>query len=206
MKIRDFADLLSIDTPAPGGGSVSALAGALAAGLASMVAHLTAGKKGYENVRERMLVLPTEAQELKDKLLLAIDEDTQAFNAVMEAYRLPKKSDEQKKAREKAVEKAVKHACRIPLKVMELSYQALCLCREVEEKGNVNSQSDAAVGVLMAQTAMKGAALNVRINLKDLKDADFQEKMNRTMKSLLEKMEEESGTNSQGTGFQGCDP
>jgi glutamate formiminotransferase/formiminotetrahydrofolate cyclodeaminase len=195
MRICDFADLLSIDTPAPGGGSVSALAGALAAGLASMVAHLTAGKKSYEDVRERMLVLPEEAQKLKDKLLLAIDEDTRAFNAVMDAYRLPKKSEDQQKVRKKAIEEAMKHACRIPLNVMELSYQALRLCRETEEKGNKNSQSDAAVGVLMAQAAMQGAALNVRINLKDLEDQTFQDEMNKAVNILLKKMEEQSGTN-----------
>lgn len=195
MKIRDFADLLSIDTPAPGGGSVSALAGALAAGLASMVAHLTVGKKGYEDVRERMLVLPAEAQKLKDKLLSAIDEDTRAFNAVMDAYRLPKKSEEQQKIRKKAIEEMMKQACRIPLNVMELSYQALRLCRETEKKGNKNSQSDAEVGVLMAQAAMQGAALNVRINLKGLEDQSFQDEMNTAVSILLKKMEKESGTN-----------
>lgn len=190
MTITDFTDLLSVDTPAPGGGSVSALAGALAAGLASMVAHLTVGRKGYDVIQERVLSLPAEAQALKDKLLLAIDEDTNAFNAVMDAYRLPKKSDEQKKIREDAIENAMKNACHVPLRVMELSFQALKLCREMEEKGNKNSQSDAAVGVLMAQAAMKGAALNVRINLKDVQDRAFLKDMNQSVESLLQKMGE----------------
>ncbi len=187
MPVRDFADLLSTDTPTPGGGSVSALAGALAAGLASMIAHLTAGKKGYEEVRERALTLTEEAQKLKDDLLLAVDEDTRAFNAVMDAYRMPKKSDEQKEVRNDAVGKAMKNACRVPLKVMELAFQSLLLCREMVEKGNRNSRSDAVVGTLMARAAMEGAAENVRINLEDVKDPDFRKTMETAVHDLLQK-------------------
>lgn len=190
MTIRNFADILSIDTPAPGGGSVSALAGALAAGLASMVAHLTVGKKGYESVQDRCMSLPAEAQSLKDGLLKAIDEDTNAFNAVLDAMRLPKKTEDQILIRDKEVESATQKACLIPLKVMNLSANAFMLCKEMGEKGNKNSRSDAEVGALMAKAAVQGAGKNVMINLEGIKDESFRYKMESDVEHWLKTVDE----------------
>ncbi len=189
MSLNDFADLLSIDTPAPGGGSVSALAGAMAAGLASMVAHLTVGKKGYESVQDRALSLPAEAQSLKEDLLKAIDEDTNAFNAVMDAMRLPKKTEEELLIRDRQIETATQNACLVPLKVMKLSASAFSLCKEIGEIGNKNSQSDAEVGTLMAKAAVHGAGRNVLINLEGIKDDSFRHKMKSEVDYWLEKVD-----------------
>jgi len=189
MSLHDFADLLSIDTPAPGGGSVSALAGALAAGLASMVAHLTVDKKGYESFRERVLSLPTEAQSLKEELLKAIDEDTDAFNAVLEAMRLPGKTEDQQFIRNEAIQSATQEACLIPLKVMKLSAQAYILCKEMGETGNINSRSDAEVGALMATAAVQGAGRNVLINLEGISDTNFCERMKSQVDQYLKMIE-----------------
>ncbi|HDT12095.1 MAG TPA: glutamate formimidoyltransferase, partial [Candidatus Marinimicrobia bacterium] len=164
---------------------VSALAGALAAGLASMTAHLTVGKKGYDSVQDRVLSLPAEAQSLKDDLLKAIDEDTNAFNAVLDAMRLPKKTEEQILIRDKEIESATQKACLIPLNVMKLSAKAYNLCKEMGEKGNENSRSDAEVGALMAKAAVHGAGKNVLINLEGIKDESFRLKMESDVSSWL---------------------
>ncbi len=185
MSLSDFADELSMDSPAPGGGSVSALAGSLAASLASMVAQLSIGKKGYEAVRDEMLTLPVRAQSLKDALLKSIDEDTEAFRGIMAAMRLPKKSDEETKRRAGELEKAVKTAAAVPLTVMKLSRQAMELCAETAEKGNRNSLSDSGVGLLQALAAMEGAAMNVLINIKDLSDASTAAGFRKDLQDLL---------------------
>lgn len=170
MNMRDFVDELSTDSPAPGGGSVAALCGALAAALTAMVANLTHGKKGYERYYQRMDGIASDAQNLKDQLLRAIDRDTAAFNAVMACYRLPKKTPEELARREEALQKATYQATIVPLEVMRLVYQILDLTEAVAKYGNVNSISDAGVAALTAEAAMKGAYLNVMINLRSLKD------------------------------------
>ncbi|MDZ7384595.1 MAG: glutamate formimidoyltransferase [candidate division KSB1 bacterium] len=173
MDVGDFVDELSTDSPAPGGGSVAALAGALAAGLAAMVANLTVGKKGYEGVASQLKDVAIKAQELKDALLLAVDEDTRAFNRVMDAFALPKKSEEQKQARHVAIQEATRRATEVPAKVMELALQVLELAMVVAEHGLTNAASDAGVAAAMARAAAEGAALNVRINLGSLEDEEF---------------------------------
>ena len=184
MDLRDFANELSIDSPAPGGGSVSALAGALASGLASMVANLTIGKKEFNQVWEEMKETAVKAQALKDELLLAVDRDTEVFNTIMAAFSMRKKTDDQKAERNHAIQEATKSACLVPLDVMKKSIEVLKLSHIVAEKGNENAISDAGVSALLALSAVEGAGLNVRINLRSLEDEAFVSKMKLEVNSL----------------------
>ena len=176
MKIDEFTDLLSTDAPAPGGGSVAALCGALSGALSSMVGALTHGKKGYEDAFDEMEEAGIEGQRLKDRFIADVDRDTEAFNRVMDAMRLPKKTDEDKAARLAAIEKATKEATLVPLEVLRRTLEAAKLARVVVEKGNENSISDAGVAALAARTAAEGAYLNVRINLPGIEDESFKKK------------------------------
>jgi glutamate formiminotransferase/formiminotetrahydrofolate cyclodeaminase len=176
MKIEQFTDLLSTDAPAPGGGSVAALCGALSGALSSMVSALTHGKKGYEEAYAEMEEIGIHGQELKAAFLADVDRDTEAFNKVMEAMRLPKKTDEDKAKRTDAIEEATKQATLVPLGVLERALEAAKLARVVVEKGNVNSISDAGVAALTSRTAAEGAYLNVRINLPGIEDESFKKK------------------------------
>ncbi|HDK36517.1 MAG TPA: glutamate formimidoyltransferase, partial [Bacteroidetes bacterium] len=173
MRLWEFSNELSMDSPTPGGGSAAALSGALAAALVSMVANLTYGNKKYEQHWDAVKPLAVKAQELKDRLLKAVDRDTAAFDAVMDAYRRPKKTEEDQKARENAIQQATKGATGVPLEVMELAFETLQLAKTAAEKGNVNSISDAGVAALMALSAVEGAYLNVKINLGAIEDNSF---------------------------------
>lgn len=173
MKVNAFADLLSTDAPAPGGGSVAALCGALSGALSSMVASLTHGKNGYEGTFDEMERVGVAGQRLKDEFLADVNRDTAAFNRVMDAMRLPKKSDEEKAARLAAIEEATKEATLIPLGVLRRSREAAELARVVAEIGNKNSVSDAGVAALNARAAAEGAFLNVKINLPGIEDKKF---------------------------------
>lgn len=166
--LREFVDLTSTDAPVPGGGSVAALCGALAAALAAMVANLTFGKKGYEGVSKEMSDLAAGAQELKAEFLRAVDDDARAFDAVMAANRLPKSTHDEQARREHALQAATKTAIDVPLRVMQLCEQAVPLVERVAETGNKNSISDAGVAALVLHSAVKGAWLNVLINLPGL--------------------------------------
>jgi glutamate formiminotransferase/formiminotetrahydrofolate cyclodeaminase len=172
MTGRGFADELSSDSPAPGGGSVAALSAAHAAALVAMVANLTVGKKKYEDAQERVKDIAEQAQELKDYFLHAIDADTDAFNAVMETFRLPKGTPEEAAAKEQATAAATREATRVPLGVLEHVPAVLELAAEVAEIGNVNSLSDAGVAVLTGLTGAEGAYYNVLINLDALRALD----------------------------------
>ena len=186
LTVRGFADELSMDSPAPGGGSTAALCGALSAALSSMVANLTVGKKGYEAVGEEMKALAAEAQGLKDFLLQAVDEDTLAFNKLMDAFRLSKKTEEQAREREAAVEEATQGATLVPLEVLRRSVACLKLAREAALKGNQNSLSDAGVAGLTGQACAEGAYFNVRINLPGIKDQTFKDRTLAQAQSLVE--------------------
>ncbi|HOX87680.1 MAG TPA: glutamate formimidoyltransferase [bacterium] len=170
MRVDAFVDLLSTASPAPGGGSVAALCGALGSALASMAVALTHGKKGYEAVTDQMLEIGEQAQLLKQAFLDDVDRDTEAFKQVMAAWRLPKKNDEQKAVRDQAIQTATRQATLVPLQVLQRCVQAAALARAAVEQGNVNSISDAGVGALSIRTAAKGAYFNVRINLSGLDD------------------------------------
>ena len=172
-----FVHEVSRDSPAPGGGSVAALAGALGAALASMVANLTVGKPGYESAFDDMAAAAEEAQAVKDRLLQAVDEDTRAFNAYMDALRLPKGTEAEKAARKAAMQAGLKQAVAVPLETARLGLRAMALARRAAESGIKNSVSDAGVGAQMAFACVGGACLNVRINLPGILDTAFVEEM-----------------------------
>ncbi|MBL8968569.1 MAG: glutamate formimidoyltransferase [Spirochaetaceae bacterium] len=173
MKVADFVDEVASESPAPGGGSVAALAGSLGAALAAMVANLTVGKKGYEAAFAEMSELAVKGQAVKAALVRAVDEDTAAFNDLMEAMKLPKASAEEKAARETAMQAGYKKAALVPLETARVCVEAIRLCELAAAKGNANSASDAGVGALMARAGAEGAALNVLINLGSITDAAF---------------------------------
>jgi glutamate formiminotransferase/formiminotetrahydrofolate cyclodeaminase len=173
MNLREFCNETLSDSPAPGGGSVAALMGALGASLAGMVANLSAGKRGWDDKLEYFSNWAVKAQQLKDELLSLVDEDTAAFNKVIEAFGLPKESAEEKAARGAAVENATKYAAEVPLKVMETAAKSYELLSEMANNGNPASLSDVGVGALATRACIDGAALNVRINLANLKDEKF---------------------------------
>lgn len=168
MRVGEFVELLASDAPAPGGGSVSALAGALAAGLAAMVPALTVGKKGYRKAREAMNATAAEAQALKDLYLRLVDDDTAAFNALMDAFKLPKGTAADSAAREAAIANATRGAIEVPLEALRHAPRVIELCRVCAESGNQNALSDALTGAAMAYACAQGAHANVLINLKGL--------------------------------------
>jgi len=171
--LTDFLDELASKSPAPGGGSVAALAGALGAALTTMVCNLTVGKKKYAGVEAEINTIIQRSEELRRQFTNLIDRDTDAFNKVMEAYGLPKESGDQQALRNAAIQEATKEAALVPLEVMKHTIDALALAKSVAEKGNANSISDAGVSALMLHAACQGAALNVQINLNSITDTDF---------------------------------
>jgi len=184
MNLREFCNETLSDSPAPGGGSVAALMGALGASLGGMVANLSAGKRGWDDKLEYFSDWAGKAQKLKDELLALVDEDTAAFNKVMEAFGLPKGSNDEKKARSAAIESATKYAAEVPLKVMETASKSYELLAEMAETGNPASVSDVGVGALGTRACIDGAALNVRINLGQLKDEKFKSDLQQKIQKL----------------------
>jgi len=173
MKITEFSDELASNSPAPGGGSVAALCGALSASLSCMVTNLTFYKKRYKKNKELMGKIGEDAQKLKRNLLFAIDEDTEAFNIMANARKLPKKTDEEIEIRKKSMEEANKYAMEVPFNTMKSSLEAMRLAKEVATKGNENTLSDAGVANLCAYTAIYGAWYNVKINAPSIDDKEF---------------------------------
>ena len=188
MDLRQFCNETLSDSPAPGGGSVAALMGALGVSLGGMVANLSAGKRGWEDKLSYFSEWAVKAQQLKDELLFLVDEDTAAFNKVMAAFGLPKDSAEEKAARSAAIQSANKYAAEIPLRVMETASRSYQLLAEMADKGNPASISDVGVGLLALRACIDGAALNVRINLAGLKD----EKLKSSLQEKLRKISAES--------------
>src|SRR4051794_38284502 len=173
LNVRDFCNETLSDSPAPGGGSVAALMGALGASLGGMVANLSAGKRGWDEKLEYFSGWAVKAQQLKDELLSLVDEDTNAFNTVMDAFALAKSSPEEKAMRTAAIEEATKRAAEVPLRVMETAAKSYELLSEMAYNGNPASVSDVGVGALATRACIEGAAMNVRINLGQLKDEKF---------------------------------
>jgi len=188
MTVTDFADELASDSPAPGGGSVAALAGSLGAALVNMVGVLTHDKKGYEAATIEVESLSLAARSLKENLLKLVDEDTESFNQVMSAMRLPKKTDEQKSVRDLAILQATKVSASVPLRVMEACLEVVKLSARMAIIGNQNSLSDAGVGILMARAGLEGAAMNVLINLQGLGDPSFVTDMQEKVAALRSEM------------------
>jgi glutamate formiminotransferase/formiminotetrahydrofolate cyclodeaminase len=173
MTVERFVDEVSSNSPAPGGGSVAALAGSLGAALAAMVANLTVGKAGYESAWAPLSSLAERAQALKAALLRAVDDDTKAFDDVLAAMRLPKATEEQKAARASAIAAAYEKATAVPLATARLCLQALELAEQAAASGSRNSASDAGVGALLAKAGLEAAIMNVRINLPSVREGAF---------------------------------
>lgn len=176
FTVKEFADETASESPAPGGGSVSATMGALGISLATMVANLSSHKAGWDERWEEFSNYAEKGQALKDELIKLIDEDTQSFNMIMEAFSLPKSTDEEKNNRKKAIQEATKCAIEVPFRIMKRSFDSYAIIKAMAEIGNPNSITDAAVGALATTAAVKGAFLNVKINAKDLEDKAFVEK------------------------------
>ena len=171
--LRSFADETASESPAPGGGSISAYVGALGVSLATMVANLSSHKRGWDDRWEEFSGVAEQGQRLKDALLRAVDEDTNAFNAIMAAFGLPNTSPEEKAARKAAVQAATRQAIEVPYRVMQWSLESFALIHQMAEQGNPNSVTDAGVGALCARAAVHGALLNVKINAAGLDDKEY---------------------------------
>jgi len=173
MNLVAFANETASESPAPGGGSISAYAGAMGISLATMVANLSSHKRGWDERWEEFSEWAEKGQKLKDELLFLVDEDTNAFNKIMDAFGLPKKSENDIAIRKQAIQDASKYAIEIPFKVMQKSFESMEIIKAMAEIGNPNSVSDAGVGALCARTAVMGAFLNVKINATDIEDKVF---------------------------------
>lgn len=190
MKLVDkpvshFLDELASNAPAPGGGSVAALSGALGAALVSMVCNLTLGKKGYEEVQDEIQDLLTQAEALRRELTDLLEADVAAYTAYSQAAKLPRETEEQKTARAEAMQTALKNATLVPLRIAEAAVKVMDLCMPVAEKGNKFAVSDAGVAVLMAEASLRSAVLNVLINLGTLKDEAFVAEKRQHLDALL---------------------
>ena len=186
LTITDFLKKLGSREPAPGGGSSAALAASLGANLLSMVCQLTAGKKGYEEHWDECKGVNAGIAETADRLRVLIDEDTEAFNALMASFRMPKESPEEKKARNIAVQKCTRRAIEVPLEVARLSRRLLTRAPRLALIGNQNAVSDIGVGALLLTAGINGVVLNVEINLAGIKDEGFVRETRDTIKNLLE--------------------
>lgn len=181
-----FLDEVASSSPAPGGGSVAALSGALGAALTSMVCNLTKAKQGYESVQDEIAEVLEKSEGLRKDLTDLIDKDTDAFNDVMKALKMPKETEDQKEERRNAMQTAFKQAAEVPLETARKCVQILDVAQIVAEKGNKNSISDAAVSALMAQTGVQAAMLNVRINLTSIKDTEYVQQVTTELHELLQ--------------------
>lgn len=190
--VAAFVDEVSRDTPAPGGGSIAALSGALAAGLAAMVANLSIGKGEFDSAYNDLNELAESAQDLKEQLLLAVDDDAQAFSGVLAAMRMPRDTSGQEAARQQAMQQGYKHATEVPLTTGRLCRRALDFCLRAARTGNKAAISDAGVGALMALAGVQGAVYNVRINLPHIKDKQFVEGIQAQLDALLSEAHEVS--------------
>ncbi len=177
MTVEDFANETASESPAPGGGSISAAMGALGISLATMVANLSSHKPGWDERWEEFSNWAEKGQALKDELLMLVDEDTRAFNLIMDAFGLPKATDDEKAARTAAIQQATRFAIEVPFRVMKRSFECMTIIKAMAETGNPNSVSDAGVGALAARSAVMGAFLNVKINASGLHDKAFVEEV-----------------------------
>ncbi|MEA1940469.1 MAG: cyclodeaminase/cyclohydrolase family protein [Candidatus Caldatribacteriota bacterium] len=186
-KVSNFVNELASSSPTPGGGSVAALAGALGAALLSMVGNLTLGKKKYQLVEKDFKSIVSTSEKLRYELSQLIDEDVKAFNNFMATYKMPKETEEEKEIRRDKIQESLIEAAEVPLKVAYKCLDILILSREVAEKGNINVISDAGVAVLMAEAALESAILNVKINLRMIKDEKVRTELSSSIKELLSK-------------------
>ena len=190
LTVKGFADETSRESPAPGGGTISAYMGALGAALGTMVANLSNHKAGWDARWEEFSNWADKGQKIQAELMTLVDEDTEAFNRIMEAFGLPKKTEEEKAARSAAIQAATLFATQVPLHTMQASFKVFELCKAMAEEGNPNSVSDAGVGVLAARAAVLGAGLNVKINASGLKDHETADKLVGEANELIKKANE----------------
>ena len=184
LTVAEFLEKTASGTPVPGGGSVAALGAALAASLTEMVANLTINKKGYEASETEMKRLAEEARHCRDRLVKDIDRDSDAYNEVMVAFKLPKNTADEKKKRQEAIQNALKTAASVPLRVAGNAFRILKRAGKAVEGGNKNAVTDALVGAMMAKTAALSALYNVKINLASIEDKDFVRKLSKEAKDL----------------------
>jgi len=190
MSVADFSDETATESPAPGGGSVSAYMGSLGAALGTMVANLSSHKRGWDDYWKEYSDWADKGIALQAELTRLVDEDTEAFNKIMEAFKLPKTDEEEKAKRKEAIEEATQNAIMVPFRIMEKAYQAFEVIEAMVERGNPNSVTDAGVGALAVRSAVKGAFLNVRINSADLGDQQFVDEILRRGKEIEKNAEE----------------
>ncbi len=194
MNLREFANETASESPAPGGGSISAYAGVLGVSLGAMVANLSSHKRGWDERWEEFSGWAEKGQAIKDELLFLVDEDTRAFNRIMDAFGLPKGTDEEKKKRTFAIQEASKYAMEIPFRVMKKSLESMEIMKAMALTGNPNSVSDAGVGALCARTAVRGAFMNVKINASGIDDKEFVKRLideGQAIEQMAEAMEKE---------------
>ena len=184
LTIEEFAKVTASDAPAPGGGSVAAAAGSLAAALAEMVANLTIGKEKYAEAENEMRELAEKGQAIHEKLIADIQRDSSSFNLYMAALRMPKDTEEEKAARREAMQRGLKEAAVVPLSVAETAAEIFPLAEAAVARGNANAVTDGLVSAMMARTAVLSALLNVKINLNSIKDEAFRADMEKQVKGL----------------------
>lgn len=189
LKLSEFLEELAKDSPSPGGGSASALAGALGAALAAMVANLTLGKEKYRNVEDELKEISGKAASLKDRMMALVDEDSQAFDALLAAFRLPKDSAEAKERRGVGIQRATRQATEAPLEVAKHAIDIIKLAEVVIQKGNINAVTDGGVAALMGEAAFRGAVYNVKINLPGIADEAYKKAVEQELGVLEEQMD-----------------
>lgn len=184
MSVAELSALTASNSPAPGGGAIAAMTGAYGAALAAMVASLTLGKKGYEGVQAEMKELLQAAQELRLQLLEAIQKDSASFDAFMAALALPKETEEEKTARSQAMQQAMKEATEVPYQTALTASRIMPLAEQAVSHGNANAVTDGLVAAMLARTAVRGALLNVKINLDSIKDESYTTQMREKCREL----------------------
>ena len=184
LTIEEFAKVTASDAPAPGGGSVAAAAGSLAAALAEMVANLTIGKEKYAEAENEMRELAEKGKAIRERLIADIQRDSSSFNLYMAALRMPKDTEEEKAARREAMQRGLKEAAVVPLSVAETAAEIFPLAEAAVARGNANAVTDGLVSAMMARTAVLSALLNVKINLNSIKDEAFRADMEKQVKGL----------------------
>ena len=184
LTIKEFLEKIASELPTPGGGSVAALSAALAASLTEMVANLTIGKQGYDDVEDEMKAVAQDALRLKSKFVSAIDRDSNAYNDVITAIKLSGNTEAEKRHREEMIQSGLKQATLVPMAVAEDAIRVMELAGKAVTKGNKNTITDGAVGVMMAKTAVLSALYNVKINLRTIKDKAFIDEISKQVKEL----------------------
>lgn len=184
LSIKEFLAKTASNSPVPGGGSIAALSAAIAASLSEMVAHLTIGKKGYEALEEEMQDIAKDVFQYRERLIRTIDKDSNAYNDVMAAIKLPKGTEQERNNRERAIQEALINATLVPLDVARDAFKIIELAGKAVKQGNKNAVSDAAVAVMMARTAVLSALYNVKINLASIKDTTFVEEIREEIKHM----------------------